>query len=239
MKKLILLLIAGTLLFSCKKKNTSASTPEEAIAQLSGFHGLFIAEKYSMTGSSTTLFMSKVALHSSSKPESSLIVLGEDMGTVKSNGISLQFQTALRMYMDTSGKLDYSKEIKFEHNSSTLGDINFVNTDPFIDYPESLAPAIDDTLDRGKNYVIPLTGLSGFNKVACLIKDPFNTKIVSKSAVPGATEIVFSPGDLVQLESGKFHSVRIVVAKFNDQTINGKKFRFENDSYLDLGTFVK
>lgn len=244
LKPLIALIIVA-ITCACNKKSTSSHVtpvnPNSPTINPVLFNGVFKAEEYELWDHGFAFgknYQTKVILTETAQTENSLVI-GANLGTVKSNSIGLQFNKSIRIYMDSTGNLSYSNQIRFEHSSASLGTINFVNPDTFPRYNSALAISVKDTIDKTKGFVIPLNNLNHFNLASVGLRPGISLSIVTKTVSAGATNIVFSPSDLAALPSGKGCQIRLVLSKFNDQTINGKLFRFQNDSYNDFGAFIK
>ena len=237
------------LTLSCKKKKDETPAPVNNATTTTGgntggtYSGTFNAEKYIswFNGiSSLVSYLPKVCLTATPQPETALFVFGSNFGIVKSNNIQLKFNSAIKIYMDSTGAISYSNQINFEHNSPTFGNINFTNTDTFPRYTPALALQVQDTVRKNQNYLVPLTNLSYFNTVTANLYNPLNPGVyAAKTASVGAANITFVPTDLSVLPANTFYVLRLVLKKYNDQTINSKLFRFENDSYNDFPVYIK
>lgn len=144
------------------------------------------------------------------------------------------------MYLDSTGAINYSSTISYQHNSAGLGNINFTNTDTFPRYTPMLAAGVNDTVEKSKNFIVPLAGLTYYNTVFIGIYDPSQPLLSANKTVNfGSGNVTFTPSDLAVLPNSSGCVIRIIIKKYNDQTINGKLFRFENDSYNDFYAILK
>jgi hypothetical protein len=246
MKPLLSILIAAFIIFSCKKEEPAPDPMPVAIntgTPAVTYYGTFNAEKYNYWygGVSTgNVYQVKVCLTATPQTELALLSSGENFGTVKSNNIQLQYLSPIKIYLDSTGALSYSAQVSFQHTSAAMGAINYVSPDTFPVYSPSLALQIEDTLDKSKNYVIPLSGLTGYTRVNCNFYQPGNSLLnFSKIADAGLTSVTFNATELSALPSGQDYVLRILLRKINDQTIGGKLFRFENISYNDFAVYIK
>jgi hypothetical protein len=246
MKLYLALLGTAFIIISCRKEEPApdpapvlTTTGTTAVT----YNGTFIAEKYNYwwggvnTGS---LYQVKVSLTATPQTELALLYSGGNYGVVKSNDIELQYARPIKLYIDSTGKLSYSAQVSFQHTSTAIGAINYVSPDTFAVYSPSLAVQIDDTLDKSKNFVIPLNGLTGYTSVTCNFYQQGNLlSNFSKNADAGASSVTFSPAELRGLPSGQFYTVAVLLRRINDQTIGGKLFRFANISYNDFAVYIK
>jgi hypothetical protein len=242
MRTTFLILTAMLLGTSCKKKDDPAPAPPPAPTPTGTYYGCFTAEKLNFwtnkvpTGQA---YLAEVFLFSSPKKETEISSRGENMGKVFSNNIQLQYNSSLLYYRDSTGTLSYSTQVSFQHTSTAVGSISYVSPDTFPAYPASLAAMLADTLDKTKDYTVPLTGINYFTKATIILYDgSLSLSGVTKTVTPGVTEVTFKPSDVTSIKPG-YNFIHLSFSKYTDQTINGKLFRFENVSNSDFSVYVK
>jgi len=243
MKNIILASFLFLILFflGCKKKENSSnstttsnnSTPTSTVQV---YNGQLQAERYITWNAnipSNAMYAFKGFL---SIPAGSVILTSASKeGTLKANGTNLGFMSSINMYYDSTGTISFAAQRNFQLISSTLPSFTYNNPDTFQVYPPSLAIQINDSLDKTKNYIIPLSGLSYYSEAICLLSPVSNAaNFVAKTVPAGSTQITFSPADFSPFTSGTFLTCRLVLKRFNTQTFSGKNFKFECNAYNDF-----
>ena len=233
------------LLTACNKKDPAPAPapPSNPPAPAATYYGRFSAQKFVFW--TDTFYMGQaynalVILTSTPRTDVALASYGENLGAVKSNSVQLRFEPNIGIYLDSTGTLSYPMPISFQHTSTALGSINYTSADTFPTYPLALVKQIKDTLDKTKNFTVPLTGVAYYTNATCIM---FNGSAVltgvSKSALPGASGFTFTPQETSGLTSGNYYFLRLILQKNTDQTFNGKLFRFTNETYSDFSVYVK
>lgn len=236
---------------SCKKKKDTEPVPDNSNITTTGatptpslmYNGKLIAEKYyswSLGNGNFVSYFCKSIITTSASTELGIVSSGMNLGILKTNNIQLQYNPGIKMYLDSIGAINYSSTISYQHNSAGLGNINFTNTDTFPRYTPMLAAGVNDTVEKSKNFIVPLAGLTYYNTVFIGIYDPSQPLLSANKTVNfGSGNLTFTPSDLAVLPNSSGCVIRIIIKKYNDQTINGKLFRFENDSYNDFYAILK
>ena len=241
--RLLTITLFLSVLFSCKKKESapeaapsttgSTSTPTTQV-----YNGKLQAERYitwSGSSPSSALYAFKGFL---SVPSGSFILTSASKeGTLMANGLTLGYMSAIKMYYDSTGSVNFASQRNFQLTSSTLPSFTYNNPDTFQVYTPSLALQVNDSLDKTKNYIIPLTGLNYFSEATCLLSQGTGTNIVSKTVPAGSSQIIFSSSDYSTFTPGSYLNVRLVLKRQNIQTFSGKNFLFECDAYNDFSTW--
>jgi hypothetical protein len=243
--KHFLLIALCTLLMTCKKKDPPDPTPPTPTPQAptGTYYGAFSAKKFVFwadTFNTGSAYLAMVALHSTPTTELGLFASGENLGAVKSNSIQLRYDAPLQLYLDSTGVLGYSTTISFQHTSTALGSINYVSADTFPSYPLALVKQLSDTLDKTKNFRVPLNNITYYTGGTCLLYDgSLSLTGIAKNFTPGAMEVLFTPQEMSGFKTGNYYFVRVILQKTTDQTINGKLFRFTNETFSDFSVYVK
>ncbi|MBP7808590.1 MAG: hypothetical protein KA163_04820 [Bacteroidia bacterium] len=240
MKRLFFIpVIILVFLNSCKKKEntpepTSTTTGSTSTAPV--INGQLQAERYiswSAGSPSAPAYAFKGFLSVTSN--SFILASSSKQGTLTANGVTLGFNSTINMYYDSVGTVDFSTQRNFQLTSSTLPSFTYSNPDTFQVYPPSLAIQVEDSLDKTKNYVIPLTGLNYYSEAICLLNPTGNSlNYVAKTVPAGSTQIVFTPADYSTFTPGTTLTCRLVLKRYNTQTFGGKNFKFECDAYNDF-----
>lgn len=241
MKKLILAIICINILFSCQKKGSSpqpapSTTGSTPTATYQVYNGQLQAERYIVWSGSTpgtALYAFKGFL---SIPSGSFILTSASKeGVLTANGTTLGYMSSINMYYDSTGTVSFASQRNFQLTSSTLPSFTYNNPDTFQVYPPSLAIQVEDSLDKTKNYTIPLTGLNYFTEATCLLSPVSNAaNFVAKTVPAGSTQIIFTPADFSTFTTGTQLTCRLVLKRYNTQTFSTKNFRFETNAYNDF-----
>lgn len=242
----ILLYISLFLFFSCKKKET---TVEEPAAQTTtggsstptSYNGFLQSTAYAVwTGSTSSLgpyHTVNVYLLSSPSPTVSFF-LGINSGTLNLNFTKLKY--AAGRYYDTTYVLDLSSQKNFQLQSNgSFPSFSYNNVDSFPKFYFNYNNLINDTLSKTGSYTVPVSGFSYANEIKCSLQDLSNfTAFVTKTVSNGTGQVVFTPAELAVFITGSNISLSVELKKYNSQTISGKNFRFESNTFSSFNVHV-
>lgn len=248
MKNFLALLLIVVYTYACKKKDSvsqtsaSSATTSGTTSAVANFSGFFPLERYCSWYNGTVSFPSnpyqcKVQLYNSPVNDYTLWQ-SVNIGTVTINGNKLKFFSGINMYSDTVSNPypNYATQKVIALTSTVLPSFSFTVTDNFPDYNSVNAIQINDTLKLSNTLVIPLDGLVTVDKVYCsLSTSPVSAAtLLSKEVTSQVNQISFSPSELSIYTSGQIITCRLILKKYNIQTIGGKNYRFECLGYNDF-----
>lgn len=246
MKKQIvfILLVVGSIVFSCKKKETTTepitNPSPNTTAPAGSYYGFFSLEKYcswysGIVSYPTNPYQCKMQLYSTPVNDYASWQAA-NLGTIKVNNHVLEY-TIINIYQDSSSLPNYASQRAISLTSTVLPSFTTSVADTFPTYAPSNAILINDTLKLNTGITIPLTNLTYYDNVYCIIStNPFTSSnfAISKTVNVGINQIVFTPTDLNIFAIGQQLKCRLILRKYSTQTFNGKTFRFECWSYNDF-----
>lgn len=232
-------------LFSCKKKETTPETPTNTTGNPtnpSTYDGFFQNTAYASFSGSTSVIGSfyNVNVYLKASPSATANALnGINSGTVLLNSTKLKYASG--RYYDTTYALNLSTQKNFQLQSNgIMSSITFNNTDSFPNFIFNYNNLINDTLSKALNYTIPLSGFNYADEIKCSLQDLSNfTAFITTTVPKGTNQAVFTYSQLLIFNSNSNISLSVELKKYNTQIINGKNFRFENNTFSSFNVFVK
>ncbi|MFI5150420.1 MAG: hypothetical protein ACHQRM_11855 [Bacteroidia bacterium] len=148
-------------------------------------------------------------------------------GTILVNGTTLQFNTLINAYLDSTYTLNLSSQKNFQFISSVLPSFTYNVPDSFPVYPVSNAALISDTVVRANGLIIPLSNARLYDQVNCSLFDQSSgSNFVYKNGLTGINQLLFTPADLSVYSAGATISCKVLLIKNRTLTISGVNYTF-------------
>lgn len=245
MKKLIMLILCSTLIFSCKKKedtNTTVSATPLSTSTTGGtlaatpatFNAVCSDQKiYSISAGNT--FSSSTALNFAAFTNSVYNNFNfSAIGCIAAGNISLNgrgFKNQNSYYSDSTSNV-YVNPFVWEGTGSVVPAFNFTNTTAFAGYGGYVS--WPDTIKKVQGFYITLTSLSRADEARLYVSSMGSPFAMSFTAMVAAGSISVSPNVLASLSTSTPAVLQCDFYKNNIQTIGGQQVNFRN-----VTTFLK
>jgi hypothetical protein len=143
--------------------------------------------------------------------------------------------------MDTTLGNDYKLQRLITLNSSVLTSFTTTVQDTFPVYTPVNAIQINDTLFLNQDFVVPLTNITYYDEVECIISPnpPAIFPIIPKKYKSPVNQLTFTAAELSVFTPNQLIYCRLILKKYSTQQIGGKNFRFDICSFNDFYMIVQ
>jgi hypothetical protein len=252
LKLAILLLVAGTIIFSCKKEdkqpastaNTGGGgggggnnpTPSSATT----FFGIFTTGSYTTVMSSTATPFSNESARAYFSNQSTQYSNSSTAVTVNKvflNGDSLNYNSSLKYYTDYFN-------VSLATESWSVNGANGIGTftiDITTITPSAASINFQDSISISAGFSIVVNNVSNITKGYLLVLDGTNTVngFVSKTLNTGNNTITFSAADLANLTPTQSGYLALSLTNAKAYSISGKDYQFNREAQCSMHIKIK
>lgn len=161
-----------------------------------------------------------------------------NVGNVAVNGIKFSWQSASKMYIDSTYMLTINPTSWQVIGLGSIASFTYTNNDSLPKY--SGYALLPDTIYKSQTQNLQINGVSGADIIQIRVMDATgHLAIYSVNPVSTNNTVTISASSLSAFTSGGSGSMAIDVQKNNNQPFSSKTFRFISDLQLSKTVYIK